>query len=515
MGFLSNIFGRTPAAPTKAPYRKMGRMLPQAAGTGRLEDTWATFPTTVDALIYHHWRTIVTRSREQGENNDYARKFLQMVRDNIAGPTGFELQAKVKDPTGTPDLLASKALETAWDEFSKKGNYEVSGAMSRADVERLLVSTVATDGEAFAIKVGGSDAGPYGFGMQLMDPILCNPQHFEKLPNGNHIRHGIEMNAFGRPVAYYFQEFTEQQVGYIQYSTATARRVPADRVIHLFIPEKIGQKRGLPWMRTALWKMRMLSGFEDAAITNARVGAAKMGFFRDPSAEGDNDEPITMDAEAGVFEDIGNRELVQWNPQFPSGDFAPFVTEMLRSISSGLGVSYNNLASDLTAVNFSSIRQGALDEREVWKGLQNWFISAWCMPVYETWLERALLAQKVSVNGRPLKFERLEKYKQVGFQGRRWAWIDPKSEVAAQQIAIAARLTSRSACIRDGGGDPEDVFEEISREEQEMERLDIMPIAMPGSPVPTDPPADESDDDVAPTAKTKPPAKGKPTHKTA
>ena len=123
MGFLSNLFGGTPAKP-KAPSRKMGRMLQQAAATGRLEESWATFPTTVDALIYQNWRTMVARSREQGENNDYARKFLQLVRDNVAGPKGFELQAKIKDPTGTPDLLASKALEDAWDEFSKKGNYE-------------------------------------------------------------------------------------------------------------------------------------------------------------------------------------------------------------------------------------------------------------------------------------------------------------------------------------------------------------------------------------------------------
>jgi len=261
----------------------------------------------------------------------------------------------------------------------------------------------------------------------------------------------------------------------------------------------------------------MLAGFEDSAVTNARVGAAKMGFFRDPTNEGENDEPLTMDAEPGVFEDIGNRELVQWNPQFPSGDFAPFVTSMLRSISSGLGVSYNNLASDLTAVNFSSIRQGALDEREVWKGLQEWMISSWCTPVYEAWLERSLLAGKITVVGKPLKLERLEKYKAVTWRGRRWAWIDPKSEVAAQQIAIAQRLTSRSACIRDAGGDPEEVFLEISREEDEMEALGITPIPTPGSPIPLEKAADGNDDGVDAAPKPAPSAKPdnrKPTHKT-
>lgn len=493
MEFFKRLFGRSAQPQGKNPAAKRARslnnMMQQAAATGRMEESWQTWPTTADALIYHNWRILVARSREQSENNDHARKFLQLVRDNVIGQCGIELQAGIKDPTGTPDLLASKAIEEAFEQFSRKGSFEITGAMSRADAERLLVTTVARDGEAFATIIRGKDAGPGGFTVQLLDPMLVNPQHFEKLNNGNHIRHGIEFNAYGRPVAYYFQEYDERQIGYVQSRSSSARRVPAEDVIHLYVPEMIGQKRGLPWMRTALWRMRMLSAFEDAAVVNARVGAAKMGFFRDPNGEAD-DEPISMDAEAGVFEDIGNREFVSFNPQFPSGDFDPFVKAMLRSISSGLGVSYNNLASDLTSVNFSSIRQGALDEREVWKGLQEWFISSWCWPVYNAWLERALLAQSITVVGKPLKFERLEKYKAVSWQGRRWAWIDPQSEMAAHQIAIAQRLTSRSAVIRDSGRDPEDVFEEIQREEDEMERLGIKPEPLPGAAPgkPVDPP---------------------------
>ena len=472
--------GSRPSTGKRARMMTQGGMFQQAAATGRTEESWATWPTTADALIYHNWRIMVARSREQAENNDHARKFLQLVRDNVIGPCGVELQAAIKDPNGTPDLLASKAIEDAFDVFSRKGSYDVTGSMSRADAERLVIQTVARDGEVFAIKQRGKDAGPAGYALQLLDPMLVHPQHFEALPNGNHIRHGIEFNSFGRPVAYYFQQYDERQIGYVQMTWKTADRVAAEDVIHIFIPEMIGQKRGMPWMRTALWRMRMLGAFEDAAVVNARVGAAKMGFFRDPNGEND-DEEIHMDAEAGVFEDIGNREFVAFNPQFPSGDFDPFVKAMLRSISSGLGVSYNNLASDLTSVNFSSIRQGALDEREVWKGLQEWFKASWCWPVYNGWLERALLAGSITVAGKPLKFERLEKYKSVTWQGRRWAWIDPQSEMAAQQIAVAQRFTSRSAVIRDAGGDPEDVFSEIQREEKEMERLGIKPEPLPGA----------------------------------
>jgi lambda family phage portal protein len=481
MGFL-DIFKRSQQARRKSPTG--GQRIFQAANTGRLESSWTGTPSTIDSWIYQHWLTLVARSREQAENGDHMRKFVQLVRDNVAGPVGFTLQAQVRDPNGRQDSLASNAIEDAWWKFRRKGLFDVSGQLSGADVDRLAATTAATDGEFIAIKRYGADLNEYGFALQLVDPMLLDPKQYAELDNGNTIRHGIEFNANGKPIAYHFRKYDERQVGYIStFGSNSFDRVPAENVIHVFMPEKVGQKRGLPWARTALWRMRMLHGFEDAAITNARVGAAKMGFFKDPDADNDGEDALPMDAEAGVFENIGNRELVEWNPQFPDQSIDPFTKSILRSISSGLGVSYNNLASDLTSVNFSSIRQGALDEREVWKGLQEWLIEHWCMPVYNAWLERALLSGAITVAGRPLKVERLEKYRAVTFQGRRWAWIDPQAEMSANEKAIALRIKSRSEVIREmTTRDPVDVWDEVQREEEEMAARSVTVLPTAGAP---------------------------------
>ena len=476
--------------PAKRPAHS-GMRIFQAAATGRMEASWAVTPTTVDSWIYQHHATLVARSREQARHPDHMRRMVQIVRDNVAGPKGLDLQASGKDPGGKPDPLASSAIEDAWARFRRKGVFDASGTYSGADGDRLVATTCAVDGEIIVVKRYGKDLNEFGFAVQFVDPVLLNPIHFENLGNGNHIRHGIEFNANGRAVAYYFRKFDERQVGYVSsYGSQAYDRTPAENVIHIFLPEILGQKRGLPWGRTALSRLRMLSGFEDAAITNARVGAAKMGFFKDLDATNDEDDSIPMDAEAGVFENIGNREFVQWNPQFPDQSIDPFTKTILRSISSGLGVSYNNLASDLTAVNFSSIRQGALDEREVWKGLQEWLIEWWCLPVFEAWLERALLSGAITVVGKPLKYERLDKYKAVTFQGRRWAWIDPQAEISANEKAIALRIKSRSEVVRETTTrDPVDVWEECAREEAEMQALGIKVLPTPGSPPPLPEPA--------------------------
>jgi lambda family phage portal protein len=482
MGLLSSIFGTrsvSTSASKSVPQRNPGKMLRMinAAKTGRLEASWAVTPTTVDAMIYQHWSTLVARSREQAENNDHATKFLSLCEINVAGPSGFTMKSQVKDPSGSPDLVAQKAVEDAYAEWSEVGNCDVTGSLSRADIEKLIVKSVATDGEFIAVHRYGPEF-PHGYAVQILDPVTLDPCHFEKLNNGNVIRHGIEFNANGKPLAYHFKEVDERQIGYVQQIRAS-QRIPAENVIHIFLPERVGQKRGLPWMRTALWRMKMLNGFEDAAITKARLGASSAGFFKNPDADPDESDDLPMEAgEPGQFYDIGNREFVQWDPQFPSNDFDPFVKAMLRSIASGLKVSYNNLASDLTSVNFSSIRQGALDERELWKGLQEWLIGQWSKKVFSKWLSVALLNQKINVPNkagvlRPLPFEKLEKYRPVAFRGRRWAWIDPNAEMKATELALGMKLMSRTQAIEDLGRDPEDVWSEVQREEQMMAQMGI------------------------------------------
>lgn len=494
---LFDFFRSAPQQPKRRqPPATAIRSITQAAQTGRLESSWSTFPTTADSVVYQDWMATVARSRKAADDYDHFRKFVQLVRDNVAGPRGFNLNAQIRDPIGTMDTLASSAIEGAYETFSKRGNFDVTGTLCRSDAERLALSTWATDGEVIVIVRRGNQY-PHGIAFQFVDAVRLEPTHYEKLSNGNYVRHGIEMDADNRPVAYHFRDYDEQQVGYISHSGSKYTRIPAESVIHWFIPEKIGQKRGLPPGRTALWRMRMLSGFEDAAITNARIGAAKMGFFRNPDADENDSDPLEMDAEPGVFEDIGNREFKEWTPQFPETSIESFSKSILRSIGAGLTTSYHNIANDLTSVNFSSIRQGALDEREVWKGIQESFVAGVVLPMFERWLEVALLKQIITVptskeGPKPLKFDRLEKYKAVTFTGRRWPWIDPASEQSANEKAVAQGFKSRSEVIRETSNrDPEDVWDEIERENAELAKRQITPLVPAGSTPPLPQPPTE------------------------
>lgn len=473
-----------------------GTRLLTPEGTGRLESTWTTTPSEIDSFICTHWTKIVARARVIGREGDHGKKFLAMCRDNIAGPTGFTLQPQIVDPDGTPDKAASDAIAEAYAAFSRRENFTVTGTMTRAAYERLAVQTFARDGEFFSITRYGADAGPWGIAHQLIDPLQLDPAYCEDLGDGRFIKHGIEFNRLGRPLAYHFWKDDARANLWGGVSVRVEReRVPAEQVRHVFIPEFPKQKRGLSLMISALARMRVLQNYEDAALINADISARKLGFFKDLDADPEDVPPedLPMDAEAGVFENIGNREFQQFDPQYPTGEYEPFTRQCIRAMASGLGVSYNNLASDLTSVNFSSIRQGALDEREVWKGYQQQLIDDVCFENFRDWLQVALLSGRIAINGKPLRPERLEKYLACVFTGRRWGWIDPSSEIAANEKAVALKIKSRSQVMREAGQEPWATWSEINTEEQDMKSLGLDPTVQVSGAATPQKPVDQTD----------------------
>jgi lambda family phage portal protein len=115
------------------------------------------------------------------------------------------------------------------------------------------------------------------------------------------------------------------------------------------------------------------------------------------------------------------------------------------------------LANDLEGVNYSSIRAGLFDERENYKSVQTWFIESFVEPVFEAWLESAMLA-----NVFPFGVSRFEKMNSPQWKPRRWPWVDPLKDQQASILAVENGLDSRQNIIAQTGGDIEDVFDSIS-----------------------------------------------------
>lgn len=439
------------------------------AAVGRLTQSWTTDPGAINTILRSNLRTLRARARQLTRSEAYAAKFVGSCVHNIAGPAPFRLQAKIKRPRGALDPQANKGLEEAWFSWSRKGQCEVTRQMSLDAVHRMIVRTLARDGECLIRlhRGRGEPFGPYGLRLQVLDIDRLDEEKNETLAGGASIKMGVEVDAMGMPVAYHLLRKLPGEVGMWGSSGVKEYdRLPAGEVLHLFVPEWPEQVRGVPWLHPAMVRMWHLAGFEEAAVISARVGASKMGFYVSPDGlppplgdATDSKGRFVEDAEPGVFGVVPTGyDLKTWDPGFPDQAVEPFLRTTLRGIAAGLGVAYHSLANDPSNVNYSTARVALLEERDMWGALQAWYIDHVCRPIYDAWRSAA-----VSVGMLPAEAIGA-RYEQVRWQAKTWDWVDPLKDRQAQIEALKAGLTSRTRIAAQSGEDIEDIFDEIAEE---------------------------------------------------
>lgn len=424
------------------------------------------------------------RSRQLCNDNDYAKRFLGMVAANVVGPKGITLQAQPRRPDGTIDRLDADLIEQTFATWSRPANCTMAGHMSWQDLQRLAVQTVARDGECF-VQLVRTRENPFGLALHVFEADHVDVSLNRAPTNGNNeIRLGIEINRFGRPVAYFVRR-THPGDGSVHLAGAEYDRVPADQMIHMFRVERPGQLRGVPWMHTAIRRLNQLGGYEEAELVAARTAASKMGFYTSPEGDpaliatsGNADEGFFDEAEPGVFGVLPQGyDFKAFDPQHPVSAFADFVRATLRGAASGLGVSYHGLSNDLENVNFSSIRSGVLEEREQWKVLQAWFAEQLCERVYQAWLVSALATGRLD-----LPAANIEKFRNVKWQPRGWAWVDPLKDAQANAEAVRLGVLTRAEIAAAQGRDLDDILEQLAAEEARMRELGLNPGDNSGNP---------------------------------
>lgn len=455
--------------------KSASRSLMAAAKSNRLSKDMPTVPVPADQFVDQNQRALVARSRHLLMNNDYARGFVRQVRQNVVGRKGIRLQAMSRDTDGSLDERANDAIEADFNQWSDRRFCDASGQRSLRQLLARAVEDAAIGGEFMMRLVYGREHNDWGIALQVLDPQSC-PVEFSQtnMRGGEFIRQGIKYNRWGRPVAYLFGTLSEEDADY-RFGGRAFVEVPASEILHGFIEDLVGQRRGLPWMMTAILRMHHLDGYEESALVNARVSAAKGGFFEWEEGAGpdleDDDDPLYMDAEPGSYQELPpGLKFKGWDPQFPNGEFEAFSKQSLRGIATGLGVDYPTLGNDLGDVNFSSLRHGVLQSRDHWMDLQEWLIEQMLQPIFRAWLPRALLKgiKVPGTAGATLRPERIEKYREHSWQARRWDWVDPDKDSKTAARDIANKIKSPGQVIRERGGDPRTVWREWASDRQAM-----------------------------------------------
>ncbi len=470
------------------------------ASLDRLTADWLAPSTGANQELWSALRTLRQRARQAERDDDYMRRFLALSENNVLGHCGIGLQMKIKQPgSNTLDKAANDAIEAAWAKWGKKENCTASKSLTWIGLQRLVFRSARRDGAALPRKLRGFN-NDFKYALQPLEIDHLDIDYNVSLPTGE-VRMGIQVDQYQAPVAYHI---FMQHPGENTKDLRTKYRVPvpANEMLHVFLPDRIGQMTGAPASISTMKRLKMLAGYEEAELVAAREGACKGAFIKraapDPSApySGDTDGQgnYLQNMEPGMtLQGDPGDEYQAIDPTHPTEAYPAFTKSILRAVASGLGISYNALANDLEGVNYSSLREGKLQERDDFRALQQWFIEDFCSPVFEDWLKWSLAMGTITLaNGSALPLRKFDYFNQPEWKPRRWDWVDPQKDIEAARVAIGMRIKSRREVIEDGGGDIEEVDADFENDPVTKD-IDTESVYAPNEPPPppTQAPGDE------------------------
>lgn len=454
------------------------------AATNRLTSDWVSQGTSADSEVKNSLRALRNRARSLVRDSDFAKSALRAVKNNVIGQ-GIKHQAQVRMVRGGRlDERLNGLVEHEWKKWGKAKNCHAGGMLSWSDIQRLCLNSMIESGEVFVrfVYQQFSDS-KVPLGLEILEADFLDDDYTGVESNGNRVRMGVEIDEWGRPVAYHFLTFHpgDYQFSYGNIAQKRRIRVPAEDIIHLYTAERPGQTRGITAFASAIMRLNNLKGYEEAEIIAARASSAMMGFVRTPDQElfedGTFDDQSVLDFAPGSIRRLAPGEEMQFfSPSRPDDAFTPFVAQMLRAVASGVGCSYTQVSSDFSQSNYSSSRLELLETRAHYKTLQQYMIETLCQRVYEKWMDMAVMSGALRLPGFDIDPDRYYESKWIAPAAQ---FVDPQKEAEAYKSLVRSGIMTLSQVISLHGGD----FEELMRQRQhELAMLDELGIVTDTDP---------------------------------
>lgn len=447
------------------------------AETGRRTKNWRTDSGSVNTETKVTLATLRNRSRDLIRNEPYARRAGQVIVGNTVG-AGIIAKAIAKTEG------RSKKFQDAWNDWADSVDCDYDGRNNFYGLQALAMQTIFESGEVLIRRIKKDSKFELSVPMQLqvLEPDFLDTRKEERTETTFTIQ-GVQFNNQGKRIGYWLFDAHPGDQGIFPYKTIQSQLVSADDVVHVFKSERAGQVRGIPWLAPVIVKLKDLSDYSDFTLMRQKVSACFTAFVTTPDpmdlTTGVSAPVIGEKLEPGMTEQLGQGQSVEFANPPGAADFTPFSNGQLRSIASGLGVSFEALTNDYSNVNFSSGRLGWIEfsrNVDVWRW--HLLIPHFNVPSWRWFTEAAVHVgfgtEKVLSRWTPPRRE----------------MIDPAKEVEGLKNQVRGGFMSLSEGIRQNGYEPKEVLTEIAEDNKLIDKL--------GLTLDTDPRADLNPASTAP-----------------
>lgn len=490
IGKLRNIFGSS--QPVDQAHTLPRASLEAGSLRGSLKN-WVPQQTHLRIQQAFERDLAIARVDELYGNDGIAKSGVNAIATNVIG-CGLTPQSIIPakqlglEPEDVIEI--QDQMEWLWSEWCAQAHYR--DQLHFEDLQMIGLRSLIRNGEMLHLPVMDERPG-CRFALRIQDirPIrLRTPWDRQYDP---YIHDGVEVSATGVPVAYWIASPPPSvaMLDDVMYTSGNFRRVPAHighrkGIFHIFRPESEEQYRGVSSLAAALKFFRHLNDSIDYELF-AQVLAASfpvfIGLENGPQYLPSYVQEENEQEEKRYYQDITPGNIMYGNkgekPEIleskrPSANFLNFCELVLRILASSLEIPYEVLTKDFSKTTYSSARAALLEVWRVYEVYRSFFRRHYCQPLWQMVQEEAYLRGYLKLPaGAPDFYEGLPFWCNTKWIGPARGYIDPIKEVTANIKAIDNGLMSRAEAIAERGGDVDETFEQLAREQRKREELGL------------------------------------------
>ena len=357
--------------------------------------------------------------------------------------------------------------------WSESKNCDLTRSMNFYELQNLAIKSTLINGDVLVmLPLRRTPQFPYDLRIQLIEGDRLHDPFYK--PPGVMIDNGVEFNLDGQPTAYYIaNRHPDSEVVYqplLEYIRVPAFGAKTGRrnVLHLCPMERVGQHRGLPLLAPVIETLKQLGRYSDAELMAAVIGGIYAIFF-EHDARDENDEFLTEEELAsrredeiqeesdwadavdkvnakdmyGLIMDLPKRTSAKsLTPGRPNTAFDAFVASMVRQVGSALGIPAEVLFLNFQS-SYSASRGALLEAWKVFRYWRSWFEMNFCQPIYEEWLEEAILKGRIIAPGYFEDPVKRYAYTWADWTGPSQGQLNPVQEVQAAVLRVENGFSTR------------------------------------------------------------------------
>jgi len=443
--------------------------------------------------------TLRQQARHFEQNYDLARGVLGTLVQNIVGANGIGIEPQPMNASREIHDEFAYTLLRLWRDWCRCP--EVTRRHDWASAQRIECRTWLRDGEGFGQLLAGRvpylDHGtqvPFSIELLEADFVPMDMQSVQPL-----ISQGIELNAWGAPVAYHVYKINPLEVVSIA-ALGQTKRIPAQNMLHIALVDRIRQLRGVSVFASVLGRFDDLKDYEESERIAAKIAASMAAFIKKGAPEqydlpdpNKPDQPRSLKFRPGmVFDDLrAGEEIGTIDTSRPNPNLETYRSGQLKAVAAGTGPTYSSIARTYNGT-YSSQRQELVEGWGAYGVLANEFIGRFVRPVWETFVASAIASGALRV---PADVDQATLF-DAEFIAAQMPWIDPVKEAEAWSVLEDRAYASGAEIVRRRGGNPLVTLDQQARWIREKNARGIPSAAPAGKRAPDPARKDDGDKPV-------------------